>query len=119
MFKLHPPYYAWSLGDKITIDGIEYSGVKNINQIVPKNFTVYFSSDERETDEGFILNWSCVDFELFWSEWDQLSDGTCNQQRKLISNQIHNFLYGSEMESLIGPTIQYRNPNGSCGKLAF
>ena len=74
MFKTESVYEDWhgiTYGDKVTIDGIEYSGDQNINQIVPKNFTVYFSSDEYVVDKGFIFVWTCSDFEFFWSEWTQ------------------------------------------------
>ena len=94
-----------SLGmkDIVTIDGIEYSGERIVNQIVPKNFTIQFTSNNEHTYEGFILNWSCVD--LFWSEWNQASDGTCNLERKKIKNKFGPTEY----------TVEYKKPNESCG----
>ena len=43
------------------------------------------------TDEGFILNWSCVDFELFWSEWTQSLYKPCSQKRELINDGVIGF----------------------------
>ena len=107
--------------DIVTIDGIKYSGYQNINQIVLKNFTIYFSSngdyDIYYTNEGFILNWSCT--ELFWSEWTQSLYRPCSEERKLTNNQTNDLIFGSEIGLVIGPRSQYRNRNGSCGKLSF
>ena len=105
--------YHWK--DTVIIDGIKYYGEQNVNQIVSNNFTVYFSSDNYDTYEGFILNWTCSYFVLSWSEWAQeLSNGTCNQERHLIGNGTEGLLFGSEVVSLIGPTIQYKG-HGICG----
>ena len=68
---------------RITIDGIQYSGQQKVNQIVPSNFTVYFSF-ETDTHKGFILNWSCIEW-AEWAEW-QASDGTCNEEKRPIPN---------------------------------
>ena len=78
--------------DKVIIDGVHYSGDKNVNQIVSTNFTVEFLSDGSITDEGFILNWSCTQ----WGEWTQLEGGICYQQRRPINNgtdTVGNFKY--------------------------
>ena len=87
--------------DKLTIDGIEYSGERKVNQVLPNNFTVYYESDYSGTDEGFILNWSCTQ----WGEWTQASDWTCNQEKRPIQN-------GTET---IG-RLKYKINNSSCGK---
>ena len=87
--------------DKVTIDGKEYSGKTEINQIVPTNFTVYFNSDYSETDDGFILNWNCTN----WGEWSQAKDGTCNQERRPIRN-------GEKTKG----HLKYRNNNSTCRK---
>ena len=80
------------------------------------NFTVYFlsdgTSDGSETDEGFILNWNCFDFEISWSEWTLFSrNRICNMERKL--NKISDLSF--EPELLSRPTIQYRNTSKLCG----
>ena len=90
--------------DKVTIDGIEYYGERKVNQIVSKNFTIYFSSNESGTDKGFILNWSCTQ----WAEWDQASDGTCNQEIRPKNNG----------KGTIG-SFKYRKSNSTCSKLFF
>ena len=87
--------------DNVTIDGKEYSGETEINQIVPTNFTVYFNSDFSETHDGFILNWNCTN----WGEWSQAKDGTCNQERRPIRN-------GEKTNG----HLKYRKNNSTCRK---
>ena len=101
--------------DKVTIDEMEYTGHRNVNQIVSANFTVYFYSSSSHTDDGFVLNWSCA--ELVWSEWTQASDGTCNQERRLINMGSNKTTFGVEAQALIGSTIEFREIIDSCGKL--
>ena len=104
--------------DKLTIDGIEYYGRQKIHQIVPKDFIIYFSSDGVDSDDGFILNWICADFDLYWSDWKLFwSDGSCNEERRLIGNGLTDIKFGNQIESIIGPTIQQKTSNISCGKL--
>ena len=92
--------YNWR--DKVTIDGKEYSGVTEVNQIVNKNFTIYFQSDYYGTDEGFIIRWSCTE----WAEWSRIiGDGTCNEEKRPIENG----------QSTIGH-LKYRKNNSTCGK---
>ena len=68
--------------DRLTINGIEYFENAKVNQIVPQNFIIQFISDYNGTDEGFILNWSCTE----WGEWTQVTDGTCDYERRPIIN---------------------------------
>ena len=89
--------------DKVTIDGIEYYGDRKVNQIVSKNFTIYFASNLHYTDKGFILNWSCTE----WGEWNKL-DGTCNEEKRPIIN-------GTETVGL----LKYRKSNSTCSKLIY
>ena len=45
--------------DKVMINQKLYSGEVSINEILPSNFEVYFTSDESVTDKGFVLEWNC------------------------------------------------------------
>ena len=90
----------------MVIDGITYSGETQINQIVPNNFTVYFSSNNYTPkdfiNEGFILNWNCSQ----WGEWAQeyvYSEGTCKDVRRPIENGIN----------IVG-RLKYRKANSTC-----
>ena len=113
-FKTYAAYYR----DTVTIDGIEYFGDMVINQLVPNNVIVYFAANSFDTEDGFILNWTCSDFgDLSWAEWTQLTDGTCNQQRKLSFNGSLELAFGLEIEALIGPTTELQAANTPCGKL--
>ena len=47
--------------DKVLINHKMYSGDIFINEVLPPNFEVYFTSDESVTDNGFVLEWSCND----------------------------------------------------------
>ena len=98
---LFKTYQRYNYKDIVTIDGIEYSGERKVNQIVPKNFTINFSSDKFKTDKGFIIKWSCTE----WAEWDQASDGTCNEEKRPIIN-------GNETVGL----LKYRKLNSTCSK---
>ena len=103
--------------DRLTIDGLEYYGIKKINQIVPKDFIIHFSSDGVGTDDGFILSWICADFDLYWSDWKLFwSDGSCNEERRLIGNGLTDIKFGNKIQSIIGPTFQKKATNMSCGK---
>ena len=53
-----------------------------MNQVIPANFTVHFSSDLGGTFEGFILNWSCTQ----WGEWNPLYDGSCRSEKRPANN---------------------------------
>ena len=45
--------------DHVTIGEDSFSGSDSIDQIVDRDFTVYFTSDGRVTKTGFQLTWSC------------------------------------------------------------
>jgi len=45
--------------DHVTIDGQEYSGIAEIDQIIDGSFSVAFSSDGSITSSGFVLEWEC------------------------------------------------------------
>ena len=45
--------------DKVMINQKLYSGEVSINEILPSNFEVYFTSDESVTYNGFVLEWNC------------------------------------------------------------
>ena len=108
--KFHTEYGQ----DILTIDGIEYHGTAAVNQIVPTNFTVNFTSSTYTAYPGFHLNWGCV--ELSWSEWGQSTDGLCNWERKKIYNESLSSVFGLEMQSLLEGATEYRQPHTSCRK---
>ena len=70
------------ISDRVIIDGMQYTGETQINQIVPTNFTVYFVSDDYHTAAGFVLNWTCTE----WGEWTNLNDGTCTMVKRPLYN---------------------------------
>ena len=45
--------------DILSIDNVLYSGIKEISQRVPSQFSVTFSSDASISDGGFVLHWEC------------------------------------------------------------
>ena len=59
-----------------------YSGTTQIDTILPTNFTVTFHSDDRVTDEGFMLYWSCTQ----WGEWERFDNGNCGY----VIRPLHN-----------------------------
>ena len=97
---------------------MEYTGDQVVNQLVLKNFTIHFSSGGFDYScEGFILNWDCNERALSWSEWHHFSsNGICNQQRKLENDEIGSFVLGMEVEALLGPKTESREPSRLCGK---
>ena len=102
-FKTHNDHAGCGLEftDKLTIDGIDYFGKQQVNQIVSGDFTIYFASDATGTDEGFVLNWSCTE----WGEWTQTFDGTCRDVKRPIINGL----------DTIGH-LKYRFSNSTCSK---
>lgn len=92
--------------EMLDIDGFEYTGEQQVNQVVNTNgsffvemipdFTlpsydyngVYAPSDDygptsyaydnEDFERGFILNWRCTD----WGELEQALDGTCDQEKR-------------------------------------
>ena len=46
--------------DFLRIEDETYTGNDVIDQQVPANFEVTFTSDEMITDTGFILDWNCI-----------------------------------------------------------
>ena len=52
--------------DLLSIEGTDYSGRAVISQIVSTNFTVIFSSNENVTQDGFELEWKCLQ-KLEWN----------------------------------------------------
>ena len=102
--------------DKLTIDGIEYSGEEKINQIVSNNFTVYFSSDRSVSDHGFILNWNCTE----WGEWNRRSDGSCIEEKRPNKNGTETIghIKSREINSTHGQlTFKYTKPLTGCNTL--
>ena len=117
----------------VRIDGIEYSGDTTVKQIVPSDFTVYFTAEldvqdyydlyyydlyNDTTDKGFVLTWTCNPFDWAWSEWAEPSDGTCRQQKTLTSNQSIEINLGLELTELIGPVVEFRRPE-LCSKSSY
>ena len=96
MFELQP-------NASLTIDGIPYVGDREINQLVPKSFIIYFNSFYAVPDDGFVLNWRCTE----WGDWTDLS-GTCNQVRRPSTNE----------QNLIGE-LDYRKIVPNCGNKLF
>ena len=93
-----------------------YTGTEIINQIVPPNFTVSFTSDESETRSGFVLHWYCTTAQFTWTEWTQAEDGSCNEHSKLADNGTAVVVtFGLDVEN----PDRYRESNGSCGKHNF
>ena len=109
-------------GDYVTIDDIVYHSFMFVNQIVPQNFTVYFVSDlykMQVSDDGFILHWRCNYWNLYWTEWIQTTDGSCNWERRRTYSDLMEVTFGSQMEALIGPTVENRKSSGPCGKRKY
>ena len=86
---------------RLTINEIIYSGETRVNQIVSKDFEIYFTSS---VNEILILNWSCTE----WGEWNQASDGSCREEMRPINNGA----------KTVG-NIKYRNNNSTCSKSLF
>ena len=103
-----------STWDQVMIDGVPYSLEQEVNQIAPNNVTVSFTTGPGTGGEGFILNWNCAN--LSWSAWSQVSDGTCNQERRRTSNGIPEVSFGQETEMALGPNAEYRETNTTCGE---
>ena len=86
--------YIWSIlfeteeyYDKVLIDHKMYSGDLSINDVLPPNFEVYFTSDESVTDNGFVLKWNCDG-----SPKKGLND-TYNELQMLKSDNYHTSTY--------------------------
>lgn len=45
--------------DHVTIEGVEYSGIAEVDQLVGPKFTVVFASDGSVTKSGFSISWAC------------------------------------------------------------
>ena len=89
--------------DYLTIGKTVYSGKTKIDRILSTNFTVGFSSDNKRTDKGFVLNWEC----LSWGEWTHVDGGSCKEEMR---PQL-------EYKGLDQKTyIKYRDINETCGE---
>ena len=91
--------------DVLTIDGIDYPYLSEVNQVTSSSFLIYFSLDTleigRHANSRFNLSWACAQ----WGEWNQATDGTCNQERRPINNG----------KNTVG-RLKYRLTNLSCRK---
>ena len=53
---------------------------------------------------------------LSWSEWTQLTDGSCNFKRKRTDTMSNPLTFGVEMETVMGPVVDVRHFH--CGKIS-
>ena len=89
--------------DYLTIGNTVYSGKTKIDRILSTNFIVGFSSDNKRTDQGFVLNWEC----LSWGEWTHVDGESCEEEMRpqLEYKGIDEKVY-----------IKYRDINETCGE---
>ena len=93
------------LFDSVTIGGIVYTGTygTQIDVVMPSNFTVRFQSDGSVNENGFELEWDC----LQWGEWS--IGGTCREVMTLEPKYT-----GTDTR-----WYKYREINDSCSKFCY